>query len=466
MSIDNIIVLIYLAVILVIGLFAGRNIKTFQDYAVSTRSYSTFVLFSTMSASFIGGGFTMGNAERAFTYGIVGSIALCGFSIKELMIAKWIAPKMANFRQAISVGDIMRQGYGKNGQILTGLFAALICVGIVGAQVSAIGYIFESFLGISRNMGIFLGCGIVIVYVTFGGINAVVLTDVVQFILTALGFILLLYFGLEHAGGFEAVKASVPPEHFTFLGSMTLTGFVALFLTFFLGEALSPPYFQRLLIGKSAKEAARGTFFSAIFCIPFFLIAGFIGLIALTLEPTLNPSLAIPHVVKETLPIGIRGLVVACMISVVMSAADSFLNSAAIAMTHDFISPLRKKPLSEKHMLLLGKFFAGGFGCLAVFFALTIQSVLDLIITAYNFWAPTILIPLIVAIFGLKSSFSTLLLSASLGVSSALIWSYGFDSPYEIDGIVIGTLVNGLAFLAMYKLAKPVENKVLVNEVA
>jgi len=145
MIIDNMIVVAYLIVILLLGILAGRSVNTFQDYAVAKRSYSTFVIFATMAASFIGGGFTIGNAEKAFLYGMVMSFALCGFSVKELIIAKYVAPQLGRFRHAISVGDIMHEGFGQKGRILTGIFAALVCMGIVGAQVGAILYRYAQF---------------------------------------------------------------------------------------------------------------------------------------------------------------------------------------------------------------------------------------------------------------------------------------------------------------------------------
>jgi len=447
MDIDSLIVVIYLGIIMVVGLMCGRGIHSFKEYAVARQSYSAFVIFATLSASFIGGGFTMGNAEKVFLFGMVSSFALCGFSLKEFVVSKWIAPRMASFRDAISVGDIMRPTYGKKGQILTGIFSVLVCTGIVGAQVGAIGYVFEVLLGISQSTGVLIGCSIVIAYVTVGGIHAVVLTDVVQFVLIAVGFILAVVFGLEAAGGWSNIQATVPAEHLTFFGDYSPWAFLALFLTFFFGEALVPPYLQRLLIGRTPQVAATGTLWSAIFSVPFFLMTGVLGLVALTLHPTLNPNLAIPYVIQTVLPIGIKGLVIASIISVVMSSADSFLNSASVALTHDVINPLRKKPFSDKTNLMMGKVFSALIGVMAIIFALMIKSVLDILVIAYNFWAPTILVPLVAAVFGVRSNFTTLLVSASTGIAAALTWHYA--GWFNIDGTVTGLCANLIAFCIM-----------------
>jgi len=151
--IDQIIVGVYLFCVLLLGLWTGRGVKNIQQYSVVNRSYSSWIVFATLSASFIGGGFSIGTAEKVNLFGIVYIFALFGFSLKEILVAKIIAPQMGKFPKAISVGDIMETNYGKIGKVITGVFAVTVCSGIVGAQVGGIGYIFNVFLGIPVFLG-------------------------------------------------------------------------------------------------------------------------------------------------------------------------------------------------------------------------------------------------------------------------------------------------------------------------
>ena len=446
LNIDNIIVLIYLALVLTIGLLAGRGIRNLAHFSVAGRSYSSMVVFATLSASFIGGGFTMGNAEKVFTWGIVNIFALWGFSLKEILVATFIAPRMDAFSDAISVGDIMEQAYGKTAKLVTGCFAVLLCAGIVGAQVGATGYIFELFLGIPRSWGIILGFGIVLLYATVGGMKAVVFTDLLQFVVLAVGIPLTLILGIQKAGGLEAIQAAVPPVHLSFLGPKGVWAFVSLFLTFVLGETLVPPYVQRLLIGRDAGHTARGTLYSGLFSIPFFAVTGGIGLVALTLEPGLDPNLALPYVIKQVLPLGLKGMVVAGIIAVVMSSADSFLNGAAVAFSNDVVQPLRKKPLSDHQALILAKCTTLLVGALAIIFALKIKSILDILIYAYHFWAPVIVIPLAAAFFGIRAGTRVFLWGCGAGLLVMAVWNYLLHAPGGVEGLIVGVLANGLVF--------------------
>ncbi|MGY8796898.1 MAG: sodium:solute symporter family protein, partial [Woeseiales bacterium] len=231
------------------------------------------------------------------------------------------------------------------GRVITGLSALFLCAGIVGAQVGAIGIVFNVFYGIDRVWGIGLGCGIVIFYTTFGGMRAVVATDMVQFTILAIGMPLVLFFGINYVGGVDAMIAAIPADRIELPGAhFEWLGLFALVLVFMFGETLVPPYVQRLLVGKSAKQAARGTLFSGLFSIPFFAITGLIGLVALAIDPTLDSNLAMPSVVVTVMPPVLKGLVIAAMISIVMSSADSFLNSASIAFVNDVVQPLRPHP--------------------------------------------------------------------------------------------------------------------------
>ncbi len=177
-SIQSSIIFIYLILVLVIGIWAGRGVRNMQDFTVAGRSFGTMAIFTTLSASFIGGEFSKGNAEKVFLVGISNIVALWGFSLKEILVAKYIAPNIQHYPDAISVGDIMEPSYGKESRIFAGIFGVILSAGILGAQIGAIGYIFNLFLDVERSSGILLGLGIVIIYSTIGGMRAVVWTDI------------------------------------------------------------------------------------------------------------------------------------------------------------------------------------------------------------------------------------------------------------------------------------------------
>lgn len=444
------IIFIYLFVVLMVGLWAGRNIKSMKEYAVAGRSFGFPVIFATLSASFIGGGFSMGNAEKVFLIGVANIVALWGFSLKEILVARFIAPNMHHYPEAISIGDIMEPAYGREARLFSGLFGVILCSGILGAQIGAMGYIFNLYLGLEHTWGILLGCSIVIAYSTVGGMRAVVWTDIIQFVVLAIGIPLVLYFGIQNVGGLNALWHAVPANRLVLpTDPVALIGLASLFLTFLLGETLVPPYVQRLLIGRNNREIWRGTLLSGLFSIPFFAATGLIGLVALALNPSLDANLAMPYVIQEALTPAIQGIVIGAVISIIMSSADSFLNAAAIAFSNDLVQPLRRQPLSVQASLRLARGTTLIVGVLAVLFALSIESVLDILIYSYNFWAPTVLVPLAAALLGLGVSRRRFLVGAAGGMIGLLGWEYLLASPFGISALVVGTLMNLICFSAV-----------------
>jgi SSS family solute:Na+ symporter len=282
--------------------------------------------------------------------------------------------------------------------------------------------------------------------------KSVVWTDVIQFIVLFAGIPLTLYMGISHAGGWQHIADTVPASHLSLPSEPgAIITLVALFLTFLLGETLVPPYVQRLLIGKNTDETSKGTLFSGLFSIPFFAVSGLIGLVALSINPDINPNYAMPYVIKEALPPLLQGIVIAAVISIVMSSADSFLNASSIAFINDILKPLKKEALGVKQELRYARMITLFVGTLSVVFALSIESVIDILIYAYNFWAPTILVPLACAILGFYVSTKRFVLGAAAGIISAIAWNALLGSPMHIDGLVVGAFANMLAFFSVEK---------------
>jgi len=448
-----IIIVLYFAAIILIGFITSRKVKNITDFAVAGRNYGVLIIFATLSASFIGGGFSTGNAEKVFTYGIANIFFLFGFSLQIILVSLFIAPRMDRYNKAITAGDIIGMHYGKPAKIITGILSVIICAGILGAQVGAMGYIFNVFLGMPRLWGILIGCSIVILYSTLGGMKAVVASDVLQFIILAVGIPLSLVLSISYAGGIQNVLYSVPDSHLRiFSDRFTLVSFASLFLTFFIGETLVPPYVQRLLMSPNARTTARGTLLSGIFSFPFFAVTGLIGLVALAMNPELDANLALPYIVKNALPIGIGGIVIAAMLSIIMSSADSFLNAASVSIVNDIVVPLKKRMLSDVLQLNTAKTANLAVGVFSVIFALKIESILDILIYSYNFWAPIILVPLVLAVLGLNVRPGHFF----AGLTGGIVL-YGVSAVYlsrfiSLDNIIFGVLGNLIFFFGYHIL--------------
>ena len=445
MWLDTAIVLLYIALLVGMSLRGGRNVKNAGDFTASGGRYGTLVIFATLSASYVGGGYSSGNAAQAFERGIGTTLTLFGFSLSMIFIGKYLVPGVARFQGESTVGGIIGRAYGRSARLLTGLFAFICCAGVVGAQMEAMGLVFHVLLGVEEHVGILIGCGIVLLYTTFGGLQSVIVADMLQFILLAGGMPLLLFMGLRQAGGVQNVLEAVPPEFFNPFNGTTAAGFFAMFLTMMFGEALAPPYTQRLLVGKNPKGTARATILSGLFSIPFFIVTGLIGLTAYALHVTGDAASAMPMLVQTVLPGGIRGIGMAAMVSIILSAADGFLNGASVSLVCDTVLPLRPH-MSDKAQLgwLRGVNLATGLS--AVVLAFVLPDIFDILVLAYSFWCPLILVPLAAALLGVKSNGRAFRYALLAGLTVSLTWNYVLGRPWGVDGAIAGMAANFLVF--------------------
>ena len=449
---DSLIIIVFLAVNLFIGVYSSKKIKDFSQYAVWKRSFGSFAICATLSASFIGGGYVMGNASKVYDMGLIYAFGLLGFSLKEILVATFIAPRMQSYSKCHSVGDMMGMHYGQSAKVITGIFSIIICTGILGAQVSAIGALLSLFFHVGDLLGILIGFGIIIVYTSLGGMRGVVYTDILQFSMIVIGIPLIFIFGLYAIGGWSTIQEIIPKNHINpFLQPNGVWILLGLVLTFVFGEILVPPYVQRLFMTRHTTQTRNATLASGVISIPIFLIAGSIGLIAYCMNASLDPNTSIPYVVEQSMPIDLRGFVIASLVSVIMSSAAGFLNASVISFCNDILPSITNiNRFSHKQFLYIAKLVSFIVGIGSLIFAVSIKNILDILIYAYNLWSPIIVIPLLAAIFGLPVKARQFYISGLSGLIATLVWSFGLHDAYHITSNVVGVFVSLCAFIIIY----------------
>ncbi len=446
MLFDTGMVIAYLAVLAGIGIYIGRRVKDADGFTAAGGRYGTLTIFASLSASYIGGGYSSGNAAEAFTNGIGMTLALFGFSISTILIGKFLVPGVERFKGAATVGSIIGMTYGHAAQVLTGIFSFICCAGVVGAQMGAIGMVFNVLLGIEPRIGILIGCGIVILYSTTGGLQSVIIADIVQFVMLVAGMPLLLLLSIRQAGGLGTMLGSLPSGYLNPFNGTTPAGFFSMFITMMFGEALAPPYTQRLLIGRNPRGTARATVLSGLFSMPVFILTGLIGMSAFSLNVTNDGATAMPALVKSVLPTGMRGLVMASMVSIILSAADGFLNGASVGLVCDTIKVVRPS-ISKRSELWWLRVINLLTGAAAVLVAFILPGIFNILVLAYSFWSPLILVPLAAALLGVKSNGASFRRALEAGLVSSMLWNHVMHKPWGIDGNVVGIFCNLVVFV-------------------
>lgn len=445
--------LVFSILTLWIGWRASHGINTLKSFLVSDQNFGKFALFSTIVASFVGGGVVIGTAEKAFQFGIGHTIGLLGFALQIFLTGWWLAPRMNRFRHMLTLGEVIHQYYGKVPQVLTGVLWLSFCIGILTAQMSAMGNLITSLMGYDRPISILLSASIVIFYCYLGGVRAVIATDVLQFVLLSVTLGMLTLFGIHYVGGWEVFLAKIPASHLSPTAHLSLTELLMLFGSFLLGDALIPPVFQRLIIGKNQDVVRKAYIWSGWFIIPLCFLALSHGLIARAINPNLATHDITATLFQTTLPLPLAILALMGFMAVIMSSADSYLNAAAGVLVNDVISPIKK--ISQEGGLELAKWTTIGLGLVSIYFAIVVQDILDILLTTYQFWGPTLVIPLLGILSNkalTKAGFYASVISGGLVV---ILWNtWDLESTTHISTLIAGIGANFMVYSGCYMIQK------------
>jgi SSS family solute:Na+ symporter len=225
------------------------------------------------------------------------------------------------------------------------------------------------------------------VFVVLGGMKSVLWTEAMHVPVLLIGSAVLLVVGLYQIGGLDALRAANPETIHLWrpLSTTTATqGFPGFLFdpsaTPWLGVLLTSPIIglwywctdqyivQRVLTARNLKEARRGTMFAGYLKLAPVFIFLLPGMIAVALWKQgapgfeaieTNPQGAFPILVSNLLPVGLKGLVLAGMLSALMSALASLFNSTATLFTVDFYKRLRPQS-TEKHLVNVGRLATAG----------------------------------------------------------------------------------------------------------
>ncbi len=280
------------------------------------------------------------------------------------------------------------------------------------------------------------------VYTLFGGLKAVVYTDVLQCIVMLSGSLFVLFFGIYKMGGvseFISIIQSLGPraqDHFELILSVdtaTPHPWSGIFLG--LGLVLANAYWfgnqnmvQRPLGAKSEADAKASYIFGSFLkiLIPFAMVIP--GIIALAHNPNITDAdKAMATLVKDILPSGLLGIFFAAFLAGLMSSVDSALNSGATIWTKDVYQKFVKPDASPEHLLIVGRWITTAMLGIAIFFAqfaTRFESIYDLSQTILSLFQGPSLAIIVLGMLWKRATGKTALISLISGVifAGTLMW--------------------------------------------
>lgn len=460
-ALDVVVVGLYLLGMLGIGLWFVRRVKNAGDYYVAGRSLGPGVLAATVCATIIGGSSLLGRAGISYTDGmrsvmialpyLIGMYLFCCISGRiQAVGAK---------RGISSIPELIEFRYGKLAKYCIAVLIGYTMMATVAASVSATATIFKILgadFGVTYGLGALIATVIFIAYTAASGLFGVVYTDVVQFFMLLLFvYILMPGIGIHKAGGLSALIEFVPQEMWTPRLDGELIGMIVTNLVFTLAGA---EMWQRAFAAKSRKAATQGMVWgNSVYALTIFITL-FIGLAALKLYPGIpeaygTADAVVPVMLIRLLPPGLTGLTLAGVLAVMMSSADSYL----LISTQTFIQDIWKthRPeMSDRREIFLSRILSAVLAFGALIIALYIQNAYDALMFAWTFYAASVGLPAVAALYWKKATKQGVVSSMLTGFCVSVLWDV-LGTPWGLGAAVPGSLACGAVLvcvsLATYK---------------
>jgi SSS family transporter len=435
-----IVLLAYLLVLLAVGAWKARSVRTQADFSLAGRGLGSTVLAGTLLATWIGTGSVFGNAQKGYEDGLAAFIlplsSAVGIAILFLLAAR--IRRMEHF----TIQDILEERFGVTARLLGTLALLGGYLIIVSYQYRAgsavLEYIWPEIrmapdpLTGATPPSVIGVCGVaafVILYTALAGMISVAYTDVANGVLMAVGLALALVLVFARAGGGAEILASLPASNRDLLGyspARVVSYLLPAFLLI-LGDANMYQRFFSARDERTARRSAVGMFFGVL-ALDWMIIALAVGCAALVAQGVVsapaNPAHAIVHVAFEVLPVGLGAVLCATVVAVVVSTADSYLLAPATSLVRDVYQRFLRPAASEGEIVAVGRGAVVALGLTALFLAFQSSGFFEVALFAYTLYGAAITPPLLAALFWKGATPAGAVTSMVTGLGTAVLWEF------------------------------------------
>ena len=264
----------YWVISVAIGLYAAKNVKGTRDFAIAGRHLPFYMVVATVFATWFGSEAVLGIPATFLDEGLGGIISdPFGASLCLILFGLFLAGPLYKMN-LLTIGDFYKKRYGRTAEVMTTIAIVISYLGWVGAQITALGLVFNIVSGgeISTIAGMWIGSMTILIYTFFGGMWAVAITDLLQMVIIVLGMFYISGEISAQVGGVATVvqHAADAGKFSNFWPSMDLVGiigFAAALTTMMFGSMPQQDVFQRAQSAKTLQYAKWGSVSGRFSCI-------------------------------------------------------------------------------------------------------------------------------------------------------------------------------------------------------
>jgi SSS family solute:Na+ symporter len=423
----------YLFFLVIIGVYSSRKLKDAEDFLVAGRKLNLPLTSATLMATWTG---------AAAITGYTGWIYEAGFSMlwialattSSLLLISLVLSKKLRRLALLTVPDILERTYDKRTKHIGALLISVYCIGIVSGELLGGAHIMSAVLEWDFSEALLLTAAIVIGYCFLGGLWAVAVTDLFQFLLLASGLVITVPLTLQKMGGWTVLHQEVftlDPNHLTICGYSTIDMIVAWFIIIFASNFIAPDIYQRMYAAKNERTARVAMGLTGLWDIFLTMSAVILGMSAfLYFQGSVETDFALPQLLVELFPGILGSILMVTLLAVIMSTADSLLVVAGGTVFHDV--------LGFKSGLKWIRVLTVVCGLLSLGLCFYFESIMDSILFSSSVYAAGLFIPVISAFAWKKGTKDAAFYSCLGGGAITVLWRIlGLPSDPVLSGIFL-----------------------------
>lgn len=460
--------LLYLCALIGFGIFFYRYSETLPDYILGGRKLKSGVAALSAGASDMSGWLLLGLPGAVYAAGLNQIWIAIGLSIGAFLNWQYVAGRLRTITEktgnAITLPDYLEQRFEDRSRVLRIVTATVILIFFALYTASGLvagAKLFESSFGWDYETALLTGTGVIVAYTFLGGFMAVSWTDFFQGILMFLALIaapVLLIFFFESWETVTAGVAGVDTAYLNVYHEMTVIGVLSL-LAWGLGYFGQPHILARFMAIEHPDKVPKAQMIGIgwmVFALLGAVFVGFTGIAYFAGNPLSDPEFVFLVMIQELFNPWLAGILLAAILSAVMSTVDSQLLVCSSALAEDFYKGLFRPSASNNELVWIGRFSVAVVAVVALVIAWNPEAmVLELVAWAWAGFGASFGPVILYSLFWRRMTLSGALAGVVTGAVTVLVWNNLDGGLFNLYEILPGFVLSSLAIYLFSIRSKP-----------
>jgi sodium/proline symporter len=478
----GIVIVLYLVMMILIGVVFSKGNDDAGDFYLGGRKLGPFVAAMSAEASDMSSWLLLGIPGLAYLTGLADATwTIIGLAVGTYLNWLFVAKRLRRYTEklgAITIPEYFAARYKDRKNSITLISAIVIVVFFipyVASGFAACGKLFNTLFGVDYLFAMIVSALIIALYCSLGGFKAVCMTDLIQSLAMTVSLLIVIFFGINQAGGWDNVIAnakslpgyfSITQIHDPVSKSASPYGVLTVFsmLAWGFGYFGMPHILVRFMAIEDEKKIKLSRRVASVWVVIAMFVALTIGVIGLAmssvnkipvLEGSGNAERVIIYITNlmssfGILPAIVAGIILSGILAATMSTADSQLLASASAISADLIQAFGKKKLDDETQVKVAKITVILISIIAVFIARDPDSsVFQIVSFAWGGFGAAFGPVVLLSLFWKRSNLPGAIAGMITGGAFVFIWKYGIAklggafAIYELlPAFLIALIVN------------------------